>query len=123
MQLAVDEVAVEFAKVLLHLPDHYGSEQFQELQFDALLALCVRSPLPIADFLIKQFYTENYAVAHRILILQVSLPFLYVFSVFTLCFLYLKLYIKLLVLRNAGFECSSYRAESRESRQQWQSCW
>ena len=70
----MDEVAVEFARALLHLPDNYGAEQFAELQFDALLALCVRSPLPLADFLIKQFYSENYSVAHRILILQVPLP-------------------------------------------------
>ncbi|PIK35251.1 putative telomere length regulation protein TEL2-like isoform X1 [Apostichopus japonicus] len=67
----LSEIAVEFAKILLHLEDNYHTENFAELKLSCLCALTVHCPVPVASYLTEQFYDRNYNIRQRIDMLEV----------------------------------------------------
>lgn len=66
-----DDVAVELAKILLHLEDRYALPSFEETRQSCLSACCVMAPETTVPFLAKQFYAAEYTLGHRELILTV----------------------------------------------------
>ena len=67
----VSEVAVEFAKILLHLQDVEGFTERASYRFSAMVALAVTAPQPVAAYLIGEFYHRNYNIRQRMDILEV----------------------------------------------------
>ncbi|XP_059147318.1 telomere length regulation protein TEL2 homolog [Physella acuta] len=67
----LEEIAVEFTKVLLHMEDTHSFENFLVNRFSALVALAVTSPANVAEFLCSQFYEKNYSLRQRMDILEV----------------------------------------------------
>ncbi|XP_031559836.1 telomere length regulation protein TEL2 homolog [Actinia tenebrosa] len=67
----LDEVCVELMKILLHLQDHFSTDNFQEMRFKAMTAITVRCPVPVAKFLTDEFYAANYSIIQRLDILDV----------------------------------------------------
>ena len=67
----LDEVCVELTKILLHLQDHFSTDNFLDLRFKAMTAITVRCPVPVAKFLTDEFYAANYSIIQRLDILDV----------------------------------------------------
>ncbi|GFS56892.1 telomere length regulation protein TEL2 homolog [Nephila pilipes] len=67
----VHEVAVEMAKVMLHLEDKYTFPDFVTMRHRILVSLTVHCPVLVADYLTSQFYEDNYNIRQRLDILQV----------------------------------------------------
>lgn len=67
----LEEVAIDFCKILLHLEDSFSTANFIKQRHNALVALCTNCPLIIADFLVGEFYNRNYNIRQRLDILQV----------------------------------------------------
>ncbi|XP_067127337.1 telomere length regulation protein TEL2 homolog isoform X1 [Centruroides vittatus] len=66
----LEEVAIDFCKILLHLEDTFASPNFAKYKNAALVALCVQCPSIIASFLSEEFYNRNYNIRQRLDILQ-----------------------------------------------------
>ncbi|XP_005113209.2 telomere length regulation protein TEL2 homolog [Aplysia californica] len=67
----LDEIAAEFAKILLHMSDSHGIEDFYMLRRKTLVALAVTSPKEVADYMTSQFYEWNYNLRQRMDVLEV----------------------------------------------------
>ncbi|KAH9490222.1 TEL2, telomere maintenance protein 2 [Bulinus truncatus] len=67
----LDEIAVEFAKILLHLENTHSFDNFLLNRFSALVALTVNCPHKVAEYLSSQFYERNYSSRQRMDILEV----------------------------------------------------
>ncbi|XP_054716521.1 telomere length regulation protein TEL2 homolog [Uloborus diversus] len=67
----VHEVAVEMAKILLHLDDKFAIPDFIGLRHRALIALITHCPVLVADYLTSQFYERDYNIRQRLDILEV----------------------------------------------------
>ena len=60
------EICVELVKVLLHLQDQYSIKDFVELRHSAMVAVAVRFPKNIAEYLTEEFYGPNYNLQQRL---------------------------------------------------------
>ncbi|CAL1279349.1 unnamed protein product [Larinioides sclopetarius] len=67
----VHEVAVEMAKVMLHMEDKYCSPDFIATRHRILVALTVHCPVLVAEYLTSQFYADDYNIRQRLDILEV----------------------------------------------------
>ncbi|XP_074649235.1 telomere length regulation protein TEL2 homolog isoform X2 [Tubulanus polymorphus] len=67
----IDEIAEEFAKILLHLNDNFNTTEFSSLRRNALVALTVTCPVKAANYLTHEFYERNYNIKQRLDILEV----------------------------------------------------
>ncbi|KAJ7984507.1 hypothetical protein DPEC_G00355530 [Dallia pectoralis] len=65
------EVSVELSKVLLHMEDRYGTEDFLCLRRGAMVALAVTHPVPVTEYLTAEFYSMNYSLRQRLDMLEV----------------------------------------------------
>jgi telomere length regulation protein len=70
---SVNEVAIEFIKILLNLEDKCSVPDFIGLRLRAMIALCVCSPKSVASYLSSQFYEQNHTIRQRLDILEVLL--------------------------------------------------
>ncbi|XP_053327293.1 telomere length regulation protein TEL2 homolog [Spea bombifrons] len=68
---ATKEVSVELSKILLHLDDRPGIENFPQLRHGALVAVTVVDPVPVSQYLTGEFYSLNYSLRQRMDILDV----------------------------------------------------
>lgn len=68
--LSCIQLAVNMAKILLHLQDQYNIQDFCLLRKRALVAITVRCPKPVAEYLTEQFYERNYNLRQRMDILE-----------------------------------------------------
>ncbi|NWQ85186.1 TELO2 protein, partial [Burhinus bistriatus] len=66
---ATREVSVELAKVLLHLEEKTCIEGFVELRQRAQVAVLTTDPIPVIKYLTSQFYSLNYSLCQRVLVL------------------------------------------------------
>lgn len=62
----VRENAVDLCLALCALQNTFDMRAFDELRTHALVALCVASPIPVADCLAEQFFTPHYALPQRL---------------------------------------------------------
>ncbi|CAL1543400.1 unnamed protein product [Lymnaea stagnalis] len=67
----LEEIAVEFTQILLHLEDTHSFENFLINRFSALVALAVHCPEKVAKYLTGLFYERNYSIRQRMDILEV----------------------------------------------------
>eukprot|EP00727_Mastigamoeba_balamuthi_P009995 m51a1_g5618 putative telomere length regulation protein tel2 homolog (771) ;mRNA; f:756493-759364 len=67
----LDEVSDSLCAQLLYLENKFNQENFQELRYQAMLALAVCSPKPVARYLTTQFYEPNHQLSTRMDILCV----------------------------------------------------
>ncbi|KAK0044242.1 telomere length regulation protein TEL2 [Biomphalaria pfeifferi] len=67
----LEEIAVEFAKILLHLENTHNFDNFLLNRFSALVALTVHCPQKVSEYLSTQFYERNYNTRQRMDILEV----------------------------------------------------
>ncbi|KAI8794536.1 telomere length regulation protein TEL2, partial [Biomphalaria glabrata] len=67
----LEEIAVEFAKILLHLENTHNFDKFLLNRFSALVALTVHCPQKVSEYLSSQFYERNYNTRQRMDILEV----------------------------------------------------
>ncbi|GIY35932.1 telomere length regulation protein TEL2 homolog [Caerostris darwini] len=67
----VHEVAVEMAKVLLHLEQKGYFPDFLITRHKILVSLAVHCPVLVADYLANQFYEKDYSIRQRLDILEV----------------------------------------------------
>ncbi|KAF8786274.1 Telomere length regulation protein TEL2 like protein [Argiope bruennichi] len=67
----VHEIAVEMAKVMLHLEDKYCFPDFLSTRHRILVSLTVHCPVLVAEYLTSQFYEDNYNIRQRLDILEV----------------------------------------------------
>ncbi|XP_017058408.1 telomere length regulation protein TEL2 homolog isoform X1 [Drosophila ficusphila] len=67
------QLALDLLQLFLVLEMQFYYEQFERTQFKCCVAICVAHPGPCAEYLCRQFHTDNssYAASVRILILQV----------------------------------------------------
>ncbi|XP_022246776.1 telomere length regulation protein TEL2 homolog isoform X3 [Limulus polyphemus] len=65
------EVALELAKVLLHLENSYTIDDFVILRHQSLVAVLTKHPKEVALYLTDQFYDRNYNIRQRLDILEV----------------------------------------------------
>lgn len=68
---ATKEVSTELAKILLHLGDCPGVENFTQLRFAAMVAVTVTDPVLVSQYLTGEFYSPNYSLRQRMDILDV----------------------------------------------------
>lgn len=61
----LQEVCVELVKVLLHLQDRFTTEDFIELRHSAMVAVTIRFPKKIAEYLTGEFFGPNYNLQQR----------------------------------------------------------
>uniref|UniRef100_A0A2C9LEQ9 Uncharacterized protein n=1 Tax=Biomphalaria glabrata TaxID=6526 RepID=A0A2C9LEQ9_BIOGL len=66
----LEEIAVEFAKILLHLENTHNFDKFLLNRFSALVALTVHCPQKVSEYLSSQFYERNYNTRQRMDILE-----------------------------------------------------
>jgi len=109
------EMAVEFARILLHLEDRFSLTDFAFLRRRALIAVVTCSPAQMAQYLAGEFYMRNYNVGQRMDILDVlsagarelSLPSVLTSSTLVICLLFdyrtfisymVKLFVKCIML-------------------------
>jgi len=69
-KVAIDEMCLEIAKVLLHIEDKYATEGFETLRVRAMTAILQRQPQKVSAFFIDMFYETNFSIRHRLDILQ-----------------------------------------------------
>ena len=62
---------VQVITILLHLQDKYSLEDYNELRFAVMVEILTRCPIPVADYLTKEFYAQNYSLRQRMDILDV----------------------------------------------------
>ncbi|GFS55770.1 telomere length regulation protein TEL2 homolog [Trichonephila inaurata madagascariensis] len=67
----VHEVAVEMAKVMLHLENKYAIEDFETIRHRILVSLTIHCPVLVADFFTSHFYMDEFSIRQRLDILQV----------------------------------------------------
>ncbi|KAL3876051.1 hypothetical protein ACJMK2_033936 [Sinanodonta woodiana] len=67
----LQEISVEFTKILLHLSDNLSLPGFAVARFKAMVALCVLHPTQVADYLTNEFYDRNYNIRQRLDMLEV----------------------------------------------------
>ncbi|XP_037730672.1 telomere length regulation protein TEL2 homolog isoform X1 [Drosophila subpulchrella] len=67
------QLALDLLQVFLVMEMQFYYEHFERTQFKCCVAICVAHPGPCAEYLCRQFHTDNtsYAASVRILILQV----------------------------------------------------
>ncbi|KAG9476839.1 hypothetical protein GDO78_002303 [Eleutherodactylus coqui] len=64
-------VSTELVKILLHLDDRFGVENFIQLRYAAMVSVTVIDPVPVAQYLTGEFYSVNYSLRQRLDILDV----------------------------------------------------
>ncbi|XP_077868678.1 telomere length regulation protein TEL2 homolog [Saccoglossus kowalevskii] len=67
----LQEVCVEFLKLLLHLQDNFAIDNFRYLRHSAMVAIGVQCPVQVADYLTAEFYSRNYNLRQRMDMLEV----------------------------------------------------
>ncbi|KAK3595114.1 hypothetical protein CHS0354_002366 [Potamilus streckersoni] len=67
----LQEISVEFTKILLHLSDSLSLPGFAAARLKAMVALCVLHPTQVADYLTNEFYDRNYNIRQRLDMLEV----------------------------------------------------
>jgi len=67
----LEEVCIELIKILLHLQDHFSTENFVTLRLRSMVAITTRCPVPVAIYLTEEFYGANYSIIKRLDILDV----------------------------------------------------
>nr|NP_732736.2 liquid facets-Related, isoform D [Drosophila melanogaster]AAN14377.2 liquid facets-Related, isoform D [Drosophila melanogaster] len=67
------QLALDLLQLFLVMEMQFYYEQFERTQFKCCVAICVAHPGPCAEYLCRQFHTDNsfYSASVRILILQV----------------------------------------------------
>ncbi|XP_057311608.1 telomere length regulation protein TEL2 homolog isoform X2 [Hydractinia symbiolongicarpus] len=60
------DVCVEIVKILLHLENEYTILNFYQMKKSAMLAITVRCPKQISEFIAEQFREENYSINQRL---------------------------------------------------------
>jgi len=67
------QLALDLLQVFIVMEMQFYYEHFERTQFKCCVAICVAHPGPCAEYLCRQFHTDNtsYAASVRILILQV----------------------------------------------------
>ncbi|XP_069840239.1 telomere length regulation protein TEL2 homolog [Dendropsophus ebraccatus] len=68
---ATKEVSTELVKILLHLDERPGVENFTQLRYAAMVSATVTDPVPVSRYLTGEFYTLNYSLRQRMDILDV----------------------------------------------------
>ncbi|XP_069590544.1 telomere length regulation protein TEL2 homolog isoform X1 [Ranitomeya imitator] len=68
---ATKEVSTELVKILLHLDDRPGVENFPQLRYAAMVSVAVIDPVPVSQYLTGEFYSLNYSLRQRMDILDV----------------------------------------------------
>ncbi|XP_044159665.1 telomere length regulation protein TEL2 homolog isoform X2 [Bufo gargarizans] len=68
---ATREVSTELVKILLHLDDCNGVENFTQLRYAAMVSVTVIDPVPVTQYITGEFYTLNYSLRQRMDILDV----------------------------------------------------
>ncbi|KAK3785627.1 hypothetical protein RRG08_015512 [Elysia crispata] len=66
----LEEIAVEFCKILLHMQDTHNLDNFQANRFGSLVALTVMCPSQVSEYLTSQFYESNYSIKQRMDMLE-----------------------------------------------------
>ncbi|KAM3916290.1 telomere length regulation protein TEL2 homolog isoform 4-T4 [Leptodactylus fuscus] len=68
---ATKEVSTELVKILLHLDERPGVENFIALRYSAMVSVTVIDPVPVSQYLTGEFYSLNYSLRQRMDILDV----------------------------------------------------
>lgn len=68
---SIRDIAVELARVLLHLDNQFNIKQFSAYRLQALCCLCYEAPDLVATYLLDEFNKENKSVRHQLDIMQV----------------------------------------------------
>ena len=61
-QVAIDEMCLDVAKVLMHVEDKYATPEFETLRVNALGSILQRQPKKVSGFLIDMFYEANFSI-------------------------------------------------------------
>ncbi|XP_056390382.1 telomere length regulation protein TEL2 homolog [Hyla sarda] len=68
---ATKEVSAELVKILLHLEDCPGVENFTQLRYAAMVSVTVIDPIPVSQYITGEFYALNYSLRQRMDILDI----------------------------------------------------